>query len=262
MAFHFRCTGRGVGARGLLLSALLVCGPARAERGNADLSAGPAGKIIDLPSGRGEGELLRLDAAARSGAPRPEAGGRRRPFRTGPCARGAPLLPSRSPRGLGRGREGLPRGRRGPDGDPALVARLLLGRRHGRRGARAVVVPWTPRRARSRRSSTGPTACTSSRRDASDAAGRHLLAAPVRPDGVTARCAQEDFPDTASLPSSVAGRAAEGRTAAVLGSLYKGILAIDTDKEYLASFGEQHDERRRTTSRRSSRTSTSCTSGT
>lgn len=83
----------------------------------------------------------------------------------------------------------------------------------------------------------GPEGVHEIARDPSDAAGRHLLAAPARPDFTGVRCGQEDFPDTASLPASVARHSAAGRSAAVLGSLYKGILAIDTDTEYLASFG-------------------------
>ncbi len=58
----------------------------------------------------------------------------------------------------------------------------------------------------------------------------------MRPKGATWSCAQEDFAETAWLPGSAAARVPEGRTAAVLGSLYKAILAIDTDKEYLAAF--------------------------
>ena len=62
MAFHFRCTARRVAMGGLvLLSALALGGPLAAARPEA-LSAAAPGKIVDLPAGRGEGELLRLDA--------------------------------------------------------------------------------------------------------------------------------------------------------------------------------------------------------
>ena len=63
MAIRFRRTARGVAARGLLLLAALALGtPLAGARPEPDVSAGLPGKIVDLPAGRGEGELLRLDA--------------------------------------------------------------------------------------------------------------------------------------------------------------------------------------------------------
>ncbi len=82
----------------------------------------------------------------------------------------------------------------------------------------------------------GPDGVREIARDASDAAGRLLLASPARPDFANVTCGQEDFPDTAWLPNASAGLAGAGRGALVLGSLYKAVLAIDTDTEYLLSF--------------------------
>ena len=238
MAIHFRRTARGVGARGLApVGAPRLGGPlgprgrkrgpvrrVRPERSSTSLPG--AAKASSCASMRGSFPAL-LALKPEEGATVsdwPVTPGVRRSFhlvRHEVWAEDAKVF-----RVDARGRTEIPRSSLvffwGSDTEGA-------GARVGRRRRPA-------ERARSWRSSTGPTGVHELARDASDAAGRHLLAAPVRPEGATARCAQEDFPDTASLPASVAGRAAQGRTAAVLGSLYKGILAIDTDKEYLASF--------------------------
>ena len=235
MTVPFRCTARGVAVRALVVVSLLaLCGPLGAARPDAELSAGAPGKIVDLP-GRGEGELLRLspDLAPALLALAPEEGAVVSDFPVAPGVRRSFRLvrhevwddAAKVYRMDAAGRTEIPRSR--------LV--FFWGADADGLGARAVVAVDPATRALSGLVH-GPDGVNELRRDAADAAGRHLLAAPVRPDGMTARCAQEDFADTASLPSSVARRAAEGRTAAVLGSLYKGVLAIDTDKEYLASF--------------------------
>ncbi len=219
----------------VVLAAFALCGPAAAARPDEALSAGAPGKIVDLPRGRGEGELLRLDGrlvpallalAPEDGATVadwPVAPGVRRTVRLvrhEVWAEGAKVF-----RVDAAGRTEIPR-------SPLVF--FWGGDTEGSGSRMAVVVdPGT-------RALTalvhGPEGVHEIARDPADAAGRHLLASPVRPDGATWSCAQEDFPDTASLPASVAGRSAAGRTAAVLGSLYRGVLAIDTDKEYLAAF--------------------------
>jgi hypothetical protein len=219
-----------------LLAALVLGGPLEAARSDTTLSAGAPGKIVDLRGGRGEGELLHLDArlvpALLALAPEegvavldwPFAPGVRRAVRVERhevWAEGAKVF-----RVDAGGRTEVPRSR---------LAFFWGGDTEGA-GAR-VLVAVDPSTGALTALAHGPEGVHEIARDPADAAGRHLLAAPVRPDFAGVRCGQEDFPDTASLPASVAGRAALGRTAAVLGSLYKGILAIDTDKEYLASFG-------------------------
>ncbi|MBK9063729.1 MAG: hypothetical protein IPL89_11125 [Acidobacteria bacterium] len=237
MALHFRCTARRVAARPLaLLTALVLGGPLAAARPDGPLSAGAPGKIVDLAGGRGEGELLHLDArlvpALLALAPEesavvadwPFAPGVRRAVRVERhevWAEGAKVF-----RVDAGGRTEIPRS--------SLV--FFWGGDTEGAGARVLVVVDPSTRTLTALAH-GPEGVHEIARDPADMAGRHLLAAPVRPDGATTRCGQEDFPETASLPASVAGRAAQGRTAAVLGSLYKGILAIDTDTEYLASFG-------------------------
>jgi hypothetical protein len=209
--------------------------PIAAARPDVDVPAGPPGKIVDLPGGRGEGELLRLDAALVPAllalAPEegavvsdwPVAPGRRRALRLvrhDVWAEGAKVF--RVDAGV---KTEIPRS--------GLV--FLWGADTDGSGDRAVVVIDPSTRALSA-FVHGPDGLHELKRDRA-ADGRHLLAAPERPDFGNVRCGQEDFPDTASLPSAIATRAAQGRTAAVLGSLYKGVLAVDTDTEYLASFG-------------------------
>ena len=237
MAFHFRCTARRVAMSGFVLLAWLAPGgPLAAARPDDSLSAGVPGKIVDLAGGRGEGELLRLDArlvptllalAPEEGAAVadwPFAPGVRRAVRLARhevWAEGAKVF--RVDAGV---RAEIPRSR--------LV--FFWGGDTEGAGARVLVVVDPSTRALTALVH-GPEGVHELVRNPADAAGRHLLAAPVRPNGATTRCAQEDFPDTASLPATVVERASLGRTAAVLSSLYKGILAIDTDKEYLAAFG-------------------------
>ncbi len=55
----------------------------------------------------------------------------------------------------------------------------------------------------------GPEGVREIARDASDAAGRYLLAEPLRPKGVDVKCGQEDFPDTAWLPGPCGGTRGE-----------------------------------------------------
>ncbi|HQQ77857.1 MAG TPA: M12 family metallo-peptidase [Thermoanaerobaculia bacterium] len=237
MALHFRCTARRVAARALaLLTALVIGGPLAAARPDGPLSAGASGKIVDLSGGRGEGELLRFDAglvpALLALAPEegvavldwPFAPGVRRAVRVERhevWADGAKVF-----RVDAGGRTEIPRSR--------LV--FFWGSDTEGAGGR-VLVAVDPSTGALTALAHGPEGVHEIARDPSDAAGRHLLAAPARPDFTGVRCGQEDFPDTASLPASVARHSAAGRSAAVLGSLYKGILAIDTDTEYLASFG-------------------------
>jgi hypothetical protein len=227
---------RGPAARVLALLALLGFGaPLAAARPDEFVSAGTPGKIVDLPGGRGEGELLRLDErlAARLLALAPEdsagvadwpvAPGIRRGVRLARheiWAEGAKVF-----RVDASGRTELPR-------SPLA---FFWGGDTGGAGSR-VLVTVDPRTRELTALAHGPDGVYEIVRDPAGAAGRHLLAAPARPRDATWSCAQEDFAETAWLPGAAASRSPEGRTAAALGSLYKGILAIDTDKEYLAAF--------------------------
>jgi hypothetical protein len=220
----------------VLLALLALARPLAAARPDEGLSAGAPGKIVDLAGGRGEGELLRLDArlvpALLALAPEESAAVADWPFAPGVrravrverhdvWAEGAKVF-----RVDAGGRTEIPRS--------PLV--FFWGGDTEGAGARVLVVVDPSTRALTALVH-GPDGVRELARDPADTAGRHLLAAPVRPDFAGVKCGQEDFPETASLPSSIAGRSAQGRTAAVLSSLYKGVLAIDTDKEYLASFG-------------------------
>jgi hypothetical protein len=236
MAIPVRCTPRGVFARSWALAAAVAFGaPLAAARPDAELSAAPPGKVVDLPAGRGEGELLRLDARLAPAllALRPEESATVADWPVAPGLRRAMSLTrheiwaedAKVYRVDALGRTELPRS--------TLV--FFWGTDTAGAGARAVVAIDPSTRALTALVH-GPDGLHEIARDPADAAGRHLLAPPVRPDFANVKCGQEDFPETASLPSAAAGRAAQDRTAAVLGSLYKGILAIDTDTEYLASF--------------------------
>ncbi|MCM3877294.1 MAG: zinc-dependent metalloprotease [Thermoanaerobaculia bacterium] len=227
---------RSVSSLLALLAALVLRVPLAAARPDASVSAGLPGIVVDLPNGRGEGELLRLDVRlvpallalateeSTSVADWPVAPGVRRAVRLTRheiWADGAKVF-----RVDASGRTELPRS----------PLRFFWGSDAEGAGSR-VLVTLDPRTRAITALVHGPEGVNEIARDALDAAGRHLLAAPVRPPGATWSCAQEDFPDTAWLPGPSSARVAEGRIAAVLGSLYKAILAIDTDTEYLASFG-------------------------
>lgn len=219
----------------VFLAALVVCPPLAAARSDELVTAGAPGKIVDLPGGRGEGELLRFDdrlvPALLALAPEesaaiadwPVAPGVRRAVRLSRhevWAEGARVF-----RVDAIGRTELP------------LSPLVFFWGGDTEGESRVLVTVDPRTRVLTALVHGPEGVNEIARDPADAAGGHLLAAPVRPRGATWTCAQEDLTETAWLPGAAAARSAEGRTAFVLGSLYKGILAIDTDKEYLAAFG-------------------------
>ena len=218
-----------------LLAAVSLCAPLAAALPDELVPAGAPGKVVDLAGGRGEGELLRLDERlvpallalspeqSAAIADWPVAPGVRRAVRLARhevWADGAKVF-----RADASGRTELPRS----------PLRFFWGSDTEGAGSR-VLVTVDPRTRELTALVHGPDGDHEIARDPADAAGRHLLAAPVRPKGATWSCAQEDFAETAWLPGSAAARVPEGRTAAVLGSLYKAILAIDTDKEYLAAF--------------------------
>ena len=237
MVSQVRCTTRRVFARGLVLLAVAAC--AQAARGVAperSLEVAPFGKIVDLRGGRGEGELIRLDENLIGTllALAPEESALVSDWPVAPGARRAVRLArhevyaddSKVFRVHGNIRVEIPRSRLaffwGADTeggatrvlvvvDPAT--RALTGRVHGPEGVQAI----TP--------------------DAEGRSGRHLVAPPETPPDAAWTCGQEDSVETSvDWGASPASRMPAGRTALVLGSLYKGTLAIDTDKEYLASF--------------------------
>ncbi len=230
MAAGFRRTAGTAGAA-LALAAVLFPRAAAAARPD-ELVAGPPGKVVDLPEGRGEGELVALDARLAPAllALAPEEGVTVADWPVAPGVRRAVRLVRHevwdedakvllvSPLGV----RALPR---------SPLAFFWGGDLEGA-GVRALV--WIDPTTRALTSLVHTPDGPEELAKAPD--GRHLLAAPARPQGASLKCGQEDFPDTASLPSAVAGRAAQGRTALALGSLYKAVLAIDTDNEYLAGF--------------------------
>jgi hypothetical protein len=218
-----------------LFAVLALGAPLAAARPDEEARAGAPGKLVDLPGGRGEGELLRLDdrlvpillalAPEESAAVAdwPFAPGVRRAVRLSRhevWAEGAKVF-----RVDATGRTEVPR------------APLVFFWGSDTEGASSrVLVTVDPRTRALTAIMHGPEGVHEIVRDSADPAGRHLLAAPAVPRDARWSCAQEDYPETAFLPAPPAGRAPEGRSALVLGSLYKGILAIDTDKEYLAAF--------------------------
>jgi hypothetical protein len=215
---------------------LAAGGPLATARSDDAVSAGAPGKVVDLPGGRGEGELLRLDVRLVPAllALAPEQGATISDWPVGPGLRRTVLLSrheiwadgSRVYRADANGRAEIPRS--------PLV--FFWGGDTEGAGSR-VLVAVDPRTRALTSLVHGPAGVLELARDPGDAAGRHLLAAPVPPKGARWSCAQEDFPETALLPGPAPARPAAGRSAFVLGSLYKGTLAIDTDKEYLAAFG-------------------------
>ena len=235
MVIHLRRTARGVFAVGLLLvAALASAAPLEAAVPGGPLTAGNPGKIVAVP-GRGEGELLRLDdrLVAALLALAPEEGAAIADWPVAPGVRRAVQLvrhevwaeDAKVYRADASGRTEIPRS--------SLV--FFWGSDTEGAGSR-VLVSLDPRARTLTALVHGPDGVREIARDTSDAAGRYLLAEPLRPKGADVTCGQEDFPDTAWLPGSWAGRTAVGRSAYVLGSLYKAVLAIDTDTEYLASF--------------------------
>lgn len=72
--------------------------------------------------------------------------------------------------------------------------------------------------------------------DASDRGGRHLLARPLVPEGATWACGQEEAVETAVPREPYPNARVDSLTVRpnALTSLHSGIVAIDTDNEYMA----------------------------
>jgi hypothetical protein len=231
------CTAGRVAARIFVLVGLFaMASPLRASRVEDALSAGSPGKVVDLPGGRGEGELLRLDVRLVPAllALAPEESARVADWPVAPGVRRDVVLARHEV--WAEGAKVFRADALGLTEIPRSPLVFFWGNDTANAGAR-VLVAVDPRSRALTALVHGPDGVEELARDPSDASGRHLLAAPVPPKGATWSCAQEDFPDTAWLPGPPAGRAPAGRHALALGSLYKAVLAIDTDKEYLASFG-------------------------
>lgn len=214
---------------------LALAGPLAAARPDAPPAAGAPGKVVDLPGGRGEGELLTFDRGlvpALLGLA-PEEGAAVTDFPVAPGLRRTVLLVRHEVWAENAKVFRVDAGVRTEVPRPALA--FFWGSDTEGAGTRVLVA--VDGRSRALRALVhAPDGAREIVPAASDAAGRYLLAEPVRPEGADLRCGQEEFPETAWLPGAAA-RPAAGRNALVLGSLYRATLAIDTDTEYLASFG-------------------------
>jgi Metallo-peptidase family M12 len=219
----------------LALAATVFSVPARAAGAQAEsLRAGDPGQIVDLPGDRGLAERFSFDESLASAllALAPEEGREVAEFPTTPGVRRRVHLVrheiyaegARVYRVDGQSRTEVPRSRLvffwGSDlegagnrlfvaVDPAL--RTFSGLIHGPEGTHEIA------------------------RESADRRERHVLARPRVPEGAAWKCGQEDFIETAVSWAPPTSRRAEAlsRRPNVLSSLHSGIVAIDTDNEYM-----------------------------
>jgi Metallo-peptidase family M12 len=231
-----RCTAKRVTAMAFVVWAALLARPALAARSSDEpLSAGALGRIVDLPSGRGEAELLQLDERLAPAllATRPEESLRVEGWPVAPGVRRAVVLSRREIYA--------------PDAKifrvdgktlievPRSTFAFFLGEDTEGAGTR-LMVSVDPATGTLTALIHGPEGVHEISRDASGKGGRHLLARPVQPPGGGAwTCGQEDSIETSLdyRPSRGESALAE-RAPAVLTSLHSAVVAIDTDNEYMA----------------------------
>jgi len=199
------------------------------------ISAGAPGQIVDLPSGRGEGELLQLDEHLSSAllAMRPEESLQVEGWPVAPGVRRAVVLSRREIYA--------------PDAKifrvdgkiltevPRSAFAFFLGADADGAGTR-LMVSVDPATGTLTALMHGPEGVHEISRDASGKGGRHLLARPQAPPGGGAwTCGQEDSIETSlDYRPSRGDLALAGRAPAVLTSLHSAVVDIDTDNEYMA----------------------------
>ena len=232
-------TPRCSAARLLSLVMLLVpCGPLTAVLPDEPLLAGKPGQIVDLPGGRGLGELLSFDETlapallalkadeGREVAGFPVAPGVRRRVQLARTEIYAP--DAHIYRVDGPIRTEVPRSR--------LV--FFSGTDVEGVGNR-IWVALDPDTLAYSGFVQGPDGVHQISRDDAGGGRRQLLAPPAVPDGATWACGQESTVETSvswATPGSL--RTAEAsRHANVLTAPYKAVVAIDTDNEYMAYWG-------------------------
>jgi len=233
-AFSRRTAGV-VSASFALLAGLALCAPVAAESPEEPLQAGSLGRIVDLPGGRGVGELLSLDEklapallALKTGEGRNVAG-----FPTAPGVRRSVRLArteiyapdAHLYRVDGRFRIEIPR------------SRLVFFSGEDNEGAgNRFWIALDPDTLSVSGLIQGPDGVHEISRDASRPGRRQLLAPPVVPDGATWTCGQEDTVETSVswAPPESSRTAAVAVHANVLSSLHSAVVAIDTDNEYMA----------------------------
>ncbi len=222
---------------GLTVAAFVFSDPAGAAgaRGNPIRAGGP-GQIVDLPADRGLAELFSVDEKVAPAllALAPEEGREIDAFPTAPGVRRRVHLVrheiyaegARIYRVEGPFRTEVPRSKLvffwGSDlegaGNRLFVAldpatRTFSGLVHGPEGTHEIA------------------------RDVADSRERHLLARPRVPEGAAWRCGQEDSVETAVSWEPAPTRSAEAlppRRSNALSTLHSGVLAVDTDNEYMA----------------------------
>jgi hypothetical protein len=235
-----RRSGRSVAGRGLvLLAALVLCAPLAALNPDEPVQAGAPGQIIDLPGGPGAGELLSFDPTLAPAllALKADEGREVTGFPTAPGVRRRVHLvrteiyapDAHIYRVEGTTRTEVPRSRlvffSGADVE-GLGNRLWVALDPDTREYSGFV--------------QGPDGVHEiSRGDRRSSRRQLLIAPPAVPDGATWTCGQEDTVETSVswAPSGEARSAAAGRRANVLTSPYKAVVAIDTDNEYMAYWG-------------------------
>lgn len=228
---------RGSAARVLALIAVLGAS-ARVEAQTSGLRAGDPGQVVDLPGGRGLGELVSFDVtfAPRLLAMKPEEGQEIADFPTAPGVRRRVYLVrheiyaegARIFRVDGQFRTEVPR------------SRLVFFWGSDLEGAgNRLFVALDPDTGSFSGLVHGPEGVHEIARNPSDRRGRHLLAQAQAPQGSTWTCGQEDSAETAVswAPPETTRAAAASIHSNVLTSLYSAIVAVDTDNEYMTYWG-------------------------
>jgi hypothetical protein len=235
MTSHRR-TGGGVAiGTALALAGFLISVPGAASAPADLLRAGDSGQVVDLPGDRGVAELFSFDERLASTllTLAPDEGREVAGFPTAPGVRRIVRLVRREIyaegarvyRVEGQTRTEVPRSRLvffwGSDLEGAGT-RLFVAFDPATRGFSGLV--------------HGPDGTHEIARDAADSRGRHVLARPRVPDGAAWKCGQEEYVETAVSWAPSPTRRAEALTLRpnVLSSLHSGVVAIDTDNEYMA----------------------------
>ena len=231
-----RRTAKRVAAIALFVLAALTARPAHAARpADEPLSAAAPGQIVDLPGGRGLAEMFSFDErlALALLALAPEEGQEIADFPIAPGVRRRVHLVrheiyaegARVFRVDGQFRTEVPRSRLaffwGSDLEGA-GNRLFVAFDPATRGFSGLV--------------HGPEGTHEIGRDPADRRERHVLAQPRVPEGAAWTCGQEESVETAVswAPSTKTRAESLSLRPNVLSSLHSGIVAIDTDNEYMA----------------------------
>jgi hypothetical protein len=230
-----RCTAKRVAAIALFVLAALTARPAHAARpADEPLSAAAPGQIVDLPGGGGLAEMFSFDERLVPAllALAPEGGQEIADFPIAPGVRRRVHLVrheiyaegARVFRVDGQFRTEVPRSRLvffwGSDLEGA-GNRLFVAFDPATRGFSGLV--------------HGPEGTHEIGRDPADRRERHVLAQPRVPEGAAWTCGQEESVETAVSWAPSAKTRAESLSLRpnVLSSLHSGIVAIDTDNEYM-----------------------------